>query len=545
MRKLLLKIGIIASVFVTAIFVFEILLNRQTTSVTAEMDKATFPVIYFRENNISYNPMFGYSEKMNIKKMRECITPVEDRTATIMIDKCGNAVSRIAYEIRSIDGEHLIENGELTDKTEDENVITTKLSFNDLLKKENEYSLNLELTFGGNRKAYYYTTIIEKDNCKFANKLDFVFDFNKMTFEKDQALADYIESNGAGDDYGYARVNINSSFDNITWGKTGMEQMSNPVAYVTDIGADTAIIAIKYCSCIREDENVLRYYVEEKYRIREGEKRYYLLDFERITTKMFFPEDEGVEGNIITLGITDENIDMVESKDGNIVAFVNGGALYVADIPANRVSKVFAYYDRDNIEIRNILNKHDIKILSLTENGEVIFSVNGYVNRGNHEGSVGIMIMTYSGEVNCVEERAFIPYDGSYERLKLEKDNMLKYSPQGMVYFYIADSIYAYSVLDDSLKCIVKNSEGYNISSSESENIIAWQNDGDYATELNFLNADTGQKRKLKAEEGEYFRLEGFIGEDLIYGIIKAEDMFANPGKKINYPEYKLIMIDE
>ena len=61
------------------------------------------------------------------------------------------------------------------------------------------------------------------------------------------------------------------------------------------------------------------------------------------------------------------------------------------------------------MDARTLYDGHKIKILNVDEGGNVIFLVYGYMNRGRHEGQVGISVYYYDSTVNTVEEMAYIP----------------------------------------------------------------------------------------------------------------------------------------
>lgn len=544
MKKRIIKIAIPVVIFILSVFLFEIMLNRSTTQTTDTMKSATLPVIYFRSQDISYNPLFGYVSEMDISRMRDCVTPMEGgRTLHMVIDKGGRNITNIEYELRSIDGEHLIENGQVTDFTDADGAISFGLSFKDLIENKKEYSLGFILSLERGDKVRYYTTVIEDDNCKLHDKLAFVMDFNAKTFEKNEEIATYIESDGTGDDTNYNKVGIHSSFNQITWGDLDMEQVSRPNAYITDIGESTARIDIKYYACLRTEEAVSRYNVTETYRVRQGSERFYLLDYERTTSRIFYPEDEGVAGNTITLGITDENIDLHESEDGNVVAFVSEGALYVVNIPNNRISRVFSFFDDDNADIRSRHRDYDIKILHIDEMGNVLFAVSGYINRGNHEGEVGVQIMTYSGLYNNVAEESFVPYKGSHEMLQTSIDKLLKYSPESeIVYMYLEGDVYGLHMDTNSIETIIDNSSEADILTSDSQGMAVWQSgiSKSAAGSIYLMNFENGNTREIKAGNDEYIEALGFMGEDLVYGIAKKSDIHRDKFSRPVFPIYSL-----
>lgn len=67
--------------------------------------------------------------------------------------------------------------------------------------------------------------------------------------------------------------------------------------------------------------------MEEYYRVRYTSERMYLLDYERTMTQI--PDTGRMYANDkILLGITDENVDMMESTDGNTVVFPIGDSCF-------------------------------------------------------------------------------------------------------------------------------------------------------------------------------------------------------------------------
>ena len=48
--------------------------------------------------------------------------------------------------------------------------------------------------------------------------------------------------------------------------------------------------------------------------------------------------------------------------------------------------KVFSFRDDDSVDVRSNYDHHDIRILSVEDDGDMDFLVYGYMNRGNHEG---------------------------------------------------------------------------------------------------------------------------------------------------------------
>ena len=97
----------------------------------------------------------------------------------------------------------------------------------------------------------------------------------------------------------------------------------------------------------------------------------------------------------ILLGITGTDIPLVESEDGNVVVFVVSNRLFSYNSSTNKLSLIFSFYDKENADDRTLYDQHGIKILNVDEGGNVQFVVYGYMNRGMHEGEVGIQLYSF------------------------------------------------------------------------------------------------------------------------------------------------------
>ena len=78
--------------------------------------------------------------------------------------------------------------------------------------------------------------------------------------------------------------------------------------------------------------------------------------------------------------------------------------------------------------MRNLPQQHEIELLEVDGDGNTVFAVIGYMNRGEHEGEVGVSIYYYNIMQNSVEEKAFVSSDRSYERTVEEMGELLHYN---------------------------------------------------------------------------------------------------------------------
>ena len=128
------------------------------------------------------------------------------------------------------------------------------------------------------------------------------------------------------------------------------------------------------------------YEVEEFYRLRYTSLQTYLLDFERSTNQVFDPEIEGtVSEDGIHLGIRSRDVEYRSDEQNQFVAFVQGNSLWSYSVEENKMTQVFSFRQDQNSDERDRYRQNSIKIIEVKENGNLYFSVTGYMNRGKHE----------------------------------------------------------------------------------------------------------------------------------------------------------------
>ena len=104
--------------------------------------------------------------------------------------------------------------------------------------------------------------------------------------------------------------------------------------------------------------------------------------------------------------------------------------------------------------MRDTNTNHDIDIVSVDDKGDTKFIVYVYMNRGEHEGNVGVSLYSYSREQNECEELLFIPFTKSYEILK-ESIGKLSYVSENIMYIMINDCVYSIDLVGDEYVQII------------------------------------------------------------------------------------------
>ena len=551
MRKNIIKIVTGVVTFLTALVLISIIINQGNTDMTVEMKKATFPVVYmYNESGEEINCLRGYSTEMETASLRDTITPLtQDRGLSFCVDKYSNDISELSFEVRSIDGERLVESTKIREYTDGEDKLTANINIKDLIEADTEYSFILVLKTSSGQEIHYYTRIIMDTGYHDEEKVAFVKNFHEKSFDKKAAeeLTTYLESNEEGDNSTLSKVTIHSSFAQITWGDLQVTRETEPEINILDLAEQTASIEIRYMVSVPDGQNTNYYKVREFYRVRYGTERVYLLDFERTMDAIFNPNNGVFTKNKIVLGITQDDIEMKECEGGNIFAFVQGNSLYSYNLADNKFARLFAFYDEENADTRTLYDAHAIKILSVDEAGNVRFMVYGYMNRGNHEGGVGVQIYYYDSGLNTIEEEVYVPYHKSYAMLEADISQLSYVNNSSGFYLIMGGSIYKVNLDDKTCQIVTEDLgvDGYRV--SESNRMAVWQEGGDIynCNSMIMMNFNTGDTVKIDAGDTKVVMPLGFMGEDLVYGVAYQTDVVTDGSGGVIFPMFSVVIQDE
>ena len=545
MKKTIIKIAVCVVVFIASAFIIGGIMNQGHNNMTMEMAPATLPVITMESGGVACNELHGNTVEMDVAYQKDTVTMLgAGRQADFTVDTYGREVTGISMEVRSIDGSRLIENGEVTGWEAGGKSFPVTLTLKDLIDTNTQYSLTVILELEGEQKVYYYTTILWNDDLHIAEILEFASDFHGKLYDKEAAkeLTKYLEPNSKLTDNGtFHKVNIHSNFQQITWGNLDPAQEGAASLRLVQVNGNIASLLMDFIVSTGEGKNKIYYSVEEYYRVRYTSERMYLLDYERTMTQI--PDTGRMYANDkILLGITDENVDMMESTDGNTVVFSDRGQLLCYNAVTNGLTVIFSFYDEDNADCRTLYDHHGIKILDVDEGGNVKFAVYGYMNRGRHEGETGIQILSYDNTLNTIEEEVYIPYSKSYSVLKDEMDQLLYRNRQQHLYFFLENGVYDVDLENRSAEQLVSIRQDDSLQVSENHEIIVWQEGDDinHSDQLNVRNLNTGEQTVIRAEDGDAIRPLGFMGEDIIYGVARESDIRTENSGQIFYPMYKV-----
>ncbi|HBA47198.1 MAG TPA: hypothetical protein DCZ91_05260 [Lachnospiraceae bacterium] len=545
MKKSILKLFVFFIVFLLALVIVGRFMNRGHDNLTMEMAPASLPLVTMVLEGREYNQLHGYLADTDIAFQRESVTVLgEGRDTGFVVDTYGESVERVSIEVRSADGSRLIENRDIGELQIETGRISGTITLKDLIERDTDYALKIILGLSDGREVSYYTRVRWSSDLYTKEKLDFCRDFHEKLYDREAAreLTKYLETNSRlEDNSSFHKVNIHSSFRQITWGDLEVQEAKAPGVRLTEISSQTASLLLDYIVSTSEGKNTVYYNVEEYYRVRYTADRMYLLDYERTMSQIPAVEQLCANDKIL-LGITGTDVQMTESEDGNIIVFETEGRLFSYNVTTNKLTVIFSFYDEGNADDRTMYSQHGIRILDVDEGGNVQFAVYGYMNRGRHEGEVGIQLYTHNSSQNTIEELLYIPYDRTYSVLEAEMSRLLYLNREQKLYFVMNNGVYGIDLAGRTYSRMLEIIQDEGLQVSEDRRIAVWPEGEDvyHSRLLEIRNLGNDTRKTISVEDGEVIRPLGFMQEDIIYGVAYAADVVKENSGSVFFPMYKI-----
>ncbi len=533
MLKYIYRVIILIAVFIGALYYFsgDIKVVVFDVNNTTEMENATFPLVTIKSGVNNINLLHGYSTNLAANKLRESVTPLKtDKTFEVVINEENYDIKKLNYEVREFMGNTLIETDSVSVFEEDGNKKKAKIKLKADLVPEKEYAVKLTLITSESEKMYYYQRIKIYENAFLEEKLNFILDFHDSIMNKTKAenIAKYLEPSNSADNTTLAYVNINSGFEQITWGDLKPVILTEIVPSIREIYTDTASVELEYYMEAEVAGVMEQYHVTEFYRVRYSTERMFLLNYERRMESLFNVNLASVTQSEFKLGITsDKEISSLTSMDEMKFAFVRNNELWFYDLENNIITKVFSFRQDGTDYLREFYDQHKIRILGMDAEGNLDFMVYGYMNRGQYEGRVAIILYRFIRSESRIEELVYIPVEEPYQTLKENLGELTYVNSMEVFYFHVYNNIYAYNLITRELKEIANNITSNQVVLIKSLNYAAWQENSDpkLNKSIRIMNLETGIEESIEAKAGHTLRLMDVIDTNLIYGYVLEEDI--------------------
>ena len=525
MMKKLIKAGVLLIIFVAALIVSSLVINRGSGDQIVDMGAPTLPRVWFTLNGEKVNVLSGYVRDMDIPAMRDTITPLEaDGTVDMTVETDGNEISGVQYTVYSMDGEEVYTEGEAPELS-DTGTVTLSLS-DGLSDSVREAVLKIVLTVD-DREISYYTRIERSDNINAADCLAYAVDFHTNALDGTNAeeMELRLEPNEESDNSTYQTVNIHSDITHIQWGDLEPQVTSDVEWSINESNTVYTSILAKYqVSCIGDNEETGVYNVKEFFRIREMGDTIYLLDYNRDLQKVFTGSPDTIDEKGVLLGIASDGLQYETNEDETIVAFVQERDLWLYSRESGELYQVFSFSDAEGSDERSRNDQHAVRIISMDNSGNLAFAVYGYMNRGTHEGEVGVGIYYFSVPDNVIEEKAFIPSTKSFAIAEDELGKMVYYNhSEKMLYVLAEGTLYQIDLDRNEQETLAENLTEDQYTVSDDGRLMAYQTD-DSASVIQVMNLESGDSYEVSAEDGETLRPLGFIHSDFVCGRMRSED---------------------
>ncbi|RGT72847.1 hypothetical protein DWX08_08315 [Ruminococcus sp. AF18-22] len=547
MRKKLIKAGVLLGVFLTALVVSSLIINRGTEDATVDMGDPILPRVYFSVEGYKINTLFGYVEEMDITAMRDTITPLDAKDSlTLGIEKGKEKITQVKYEVYSLDGEEVYKTGKVEDFSAEE----IQICLDSALGEDVQEAVLRMILVTEEREIYYYTRIERPDELSVKECLQFAQDFHDKTFDesKAEALSVYLEPDETSDNTTYQTVNIHSDIHHISWGELQPEITGEVEWSLKESNTVYTSVLAKYqVACKGESSEVETYNIKEFFRVRLSEGEMYLLDYNRSMNQVFDGTAKVLDQNGILLGITPQDIAYETNNEDTMLAFVQERDLWLYNKEEDTFTQIFSFANKEGYDVRSRNDQHAVRVISMEEDGSMVFAVYGYMNQGGHEGEVGVAVYDYDSKKNAVEEKAFIPSTKSFAVAEDEFGKMVYYSNEQEVLYVLAGGTLYQIDLDKDKKAVLAEDleEGQYIVSADGH-LLAYQTNGSLnsALEIKVLDLSVGDSYTIEAKKGEAVRPLGFVAEDFIYGKIHPEDAGKSVAGDEIAPMYELEIRD-
>lgn len=533
MKNFFKRFLVLLVVFILGVAGTAFLMNNETTDGRSDMNDAVLPEVMVQFGDVLTNRMYGYRQPMEADFVRDSVTPLDTtKKLTLVVNPYDTKVRNLSYEIRTSDGSKVMENRTIKSlETGSDGYLRTEIEISSGLLMNQEYSLQITLSTN-HGDAYYYTRVVSRSATYTEQYAKFADDFVQMSLDKTQAdnLAAYLETSDSASSRNFAGLNINSPLADISWGNLNPQLSKAGIPVIKDINETTASISIEYeISAQNENGNTEYYLVTDFYRMRYDETRIRLLDFKRSASEVFDPSLSVISNSGLLLGVRSKDVDYLTNEDGSVTAFTQNGDIWSYVPDTGKFVEIFTFRKDTESDFRDARVEHDIKLLSVENNGDVDFMVYGYMNRGAHEGYSGVGIYHYNNDQGAIEEQVFIPCTESFEFLQEDLGTLSYVNQSGQLFIMIAGNLYQINIDENTYEVLADHIDSDDFGVSVTNAHAAWKSEsGDYAGQIEFIDFDTMERRRIAPEASQKLDLLGFMNEDLIYGIVLDGDTLPN-----------------
>ena len=495
--------------------------------------------------------------------------------------------SGYSYEIRSIAGDSLVEKGDIEAADNGSGYDELDINVRMDLKKDMEYMLVVKASSEKGLAASYYTRIVVNDDYHEAELLKAVQDFHDASFdfnalETESVIGTYkteYAGTSTGDSFGLGHVNLANDYADIMWDGLKPTVVSDINIYIKEIDVNYAVIEMEYNASSITDQDVTSYYaVKEFYKAgyslvevsdseADGEDSYgdasygdasygdasydeeysytdeesqggqaeetshtepkiTMFSYDRYVDEYFDRTGIDALNNVYEIGIvSSDDLEYRYVENNRKIAFVRNGQLWMYDYDQGEIIRVYSFCADDYTEDAATYDAHNINIMEFADDGNLTFSVYGYMNRGDHEGKLGIGLFTFDYSTLEVDELLFVECNVPYEAMKTETSRLTYYDGQKF-YYMMGGKVNAVDIKNRKQSYIAENLSAGDVKVSADMSVMAFGENEDQSqnTRITLMNMKTGNSYDITAGDGECLICYGFKDSDMVYGVSDIAD---------------------
>lgn len=581
--NVLVRVIVMIMVFVITIYFVNIFENRNYKNLAKEMNDAELPLAYVSYGDTLLNCMHGYTSDVDITLLRDSITPIdEQKHIEILVQNDKKYASGYSYEIRSIAGDSLVEKGDIEAADNGSGYDELDINVRMDLKKDMEYMLVVKASSEKGLAASYYTRIVVNDDYHEAELLKAVQDFHDASFdfnalETESVIGTYkTEYAGAstGDSFGLGHVNLANDYADIMWDGLKPTVVSDINIYIKEIDVNYAVIEMEYNASSITDQDVTSYYAvkefykagyslvevsdseaggedsygdasygdasyDEEYSYTDEESqggqaeetshtepKITMFSYDRYVDEYFDRTGIDALNNVYEIGIvSSDDLEYRYVENNRKIAFVRNGQLWMYDYDQGEIIRVYSFCADDYTEDAATYDAHNINIMEFAYDGNLTFSVYGYMNRGDHEGKLGIGLFTFDYSTLEVDELLFVECNVPYEAMKTETSRLTYYDGQKF-YYMMGGKVNAVDIKNRKQSYIAENLSAGDVKVSADMSVMAFGENEDQSqnTRITLMNMKTGNSYDITAGDGECLICYGFKDSDMVYGVSDIAD---------------------
>ncbi len=482
----------------------------------------------------------GYVDEMNISMMRDnlVVTSQSDRNVSFDIADENNNIISAKYELRTVDGDRLVDGGDIENYAKGEKF---DIKISSIVGINEEYILVIHLQTDEIEEIRYYTRVIVVESDLISAQIDFANDFSNTTIdgEGNVNIVTYMEPDNELLNNSLGTVTLANNYSVITWGNLSAKQISDTEisladVYVKPTGISGTYIMKYQVEAVGNNEIKDIYDVEERITVWTFNEQQYVLAYERKTNQVWGIDENTVHKSYIDLGIQEnQDVSFNYSENKSYLAYEVNGQVWAVDIAKKEFTKIYEA-DRENVEV--ITSR-------VYDNGNVVFATCGYSTGSAHSGKNGVSVYRYNKKQNKVEELTFIK-NSTPKKILAAQVAELCYINDDVIYVKMNDGIYYVNISTKETGVLVVGLGAGNYAINKSKNIIAYNTQGDLKDNsgITIYNFADGSKNEITAENDDRLTVCGYAYNNLIYGVATKE---VPDKKKNNVGLSSLVILDE